>query len=318
MFYKLIISLTLLFSSLQGQEQKRNLSIGIIVPMEHKSLEEIVQGFKETLNKQEPETRVVIKNAQGDPNLQRMILQQMLQKGIDFYVPLGTSTTQMTCSLIRKAPIISLASHTLTSYGQSRENLVSVFDEVPVTISLNFLKKYFPQLTHFTLLYSAQEKIIPEVKEMEDFCKAQGIILKKVMIQTHQDLYTLGKTLPQETQALFILKDHLVVSSVPLLLQEAQKRRIPLIACDEGSVQRGAHFAIGISERSIGEAGASLVHELIQGKKITELKSIHLQDLRIFAHKNSLSFLPSSFLETLQKAQQEEKYPLILIEGDFS
>src|SRR3989338_6008023 len=69
-------------------------TVGILVPMEHRAMDEIVAGFKETLTQRYPgKITFLVKNAEGDINLQRSILQSFEQKSIDLYAPIGTQTT---------------------------------------------------------------------------------------------------------------------------------------------------------------------------------------------------------------------------------
>ena len=51
----------------------------------------------------------------------------------------------------------------------------------------------------------------------------------------------------------------------------AESRKIPLVSSDEGSVKGGAAFALGVSERKIGEAGGKLVAEILSGTPVADL-----------------------------------------------
>ncbi len=90
-----------------------------------------------------------------------------------------------------------------------------------------------------------------------------NISLHTVMRQNLNDMPTAVKNAPENTQSFVILKDHLVVSGINILKQEAFKRRIPIIASYEGSVISGATIAVGVQEKQIGvEAG-------LMAKKLT-------------------------------------------------
>ena len=91
-------------------------SIGIIVPMEHKALKEIVDGFTGQL---EGKSYKVL-NAQGDPNIQKAIITQLAREGCEILVPIGTSTSQMTLNLAKDKKRTRKLTHRLRSRGAFR------------------------------------------------------------------------------------------------------------------------------------------------------------------------------------------------------
>ena len=93
---KIILFLSLficLFSLLAGcQPASNEKKIGIILPLENKSLDEIVAGFTETVRHESPiPVKFKVANAQGDLNIQRAIIQQMKTENYDVIVPIGDS-----------------------------------------------------------------------------------------------------------------------------------------------------------------------------------------------------------------------------------
>ena len=109
------------------------------------------------------------------------------------------------------------------------------------------------------------------------------------MIQTLVDMPLAVRSAPKNIDAFLILKDHLIVSGINLLTQEAQKRSIPIIASDEGSVINGATIAIGVREKDIGIESAKIAREILQGTNPGDIPQKTMDSLVLFVNEKSMS-----------------------------
>jgi putative ABC transport system substrate-binding protein len=216
-------------------------------------------------------------NAQGDPNIQRAIIQQLVREGCDLLMPIGTAASQMTVNLAKEQKIICLAADIQTISPPKGSSLTSLNDELSAKDSLSFLHDAFPKVKKITLLYSASEKVAKEVPLVLEAAKTQGIAVQKLMVQTQPELYTIGQAIAPDSEAIFILKDHLIVSGIQSVVKQAEKRFIPVMTSDEGSVISGAAFAIGVKEADIGREGAELAKEVLNGTPPEKIPSRSLR-----------------------------------------
>ncbi|WP_353281698.1 ABC transporter substrate binding protein [Wolbachia endosymbiont (group A) of Aleiodes leptofemur] len=94
-YYKkyLLAFLSVLFFTVAVYANHKN--IGIIVPLEHEAMTQIVNGIKESL--QDQSVKITVKNAHGDPNALLTIIKQMQHQ--DILMPIGSSTSLMTISV---------------------------------------------------------------------------------------------------------------------------------------------------------------------------------------------------------------------------
>lgn len=274
-------------ASQTGKNDEKKMTVGIIMPMDHMALREMVSGFQETLAKTLPDAVVKVQNAQGDTNLQRSIIQKFINEKVQVLVPIGTAATQMTVSMVNTQPIVSLAADYTKTAVQDHPNLTGVLDEIGEQKPLDFMKVVLPELKKITLIYSNSEKVFPEVAALMAYAPQKGLEVQKMMIQSLPDLYTIAHRIDPDSQAIFILKDNLIASGIRTILQEAQKRSIPVIASDEGSVAEGALFALGIKEKAVGMLGAEQVREVLQGKTISDLPVIAVKQLSLFYNETT-------------------------------
>ncbi len=290
--------------------------IGIIIPIEHKALNEIVAGFTETLSAQSSyPLKFKIANAQGDINLQRAIIQQMRDEHYDLIAPIGTDATQMSLAVSPNQSIISLAaSLSQTERAKLKScHVAVVHDEISAEQLIHFVHLVYPQLTKLVLVHSTSDKVFPEVAAAIAAGKRYGIQIKARMVPTLNDLYSTANNIPADTTGLLVLKDSLIVSGISTLAIAAEKRHIPLITSDQGSVQEGAAFALGVHERDIGSEGAKLAASLLAGKPACDLPIIEMTRLTVFVNKATL-IKEHQPLQAIQSAAKQQHYAIEFVD----
>lgn len=253
-------------------------TIGIIVPLEHEAMIQIVSGIKESLA--DLDVEIQVKNAHSDPNIMLALIKQLRDQDIDLIMPIGTSACQMTISHIKNKPIICVAA---LPDPQKNPLVTGVNDEIPISASISRL----PKLTNITVIYSASEKIAPEIDALKAYAQISKISLHFSMVQNLVDLPLAVRSAPKDTQGFLILKDHLVVSAINILAQEAKKRSIPVIASDEGSVINGASLAIGVREKDIGIESGLIAKKILQGTNPGDIPHKMLDKFVLFVNEKA-------------------------------
>lgn len=293
-----------------SQESTPKKSIGIVLPLEHKALQEIVAGFTEELQRiyHQP-VRIKIMNAEGDTNLQRAIIQQMHDQNYSLIVPIATGVTQMTAAMVHDRPIVSLAADFSETDRHKMKpcNIAVIQDDVPPQHILEFIHNAYPQLTKITLIHSTSDKIFPDVKAAVVAGKKYGIEIKPLMVATLPELVSATQTLSSDSQALFILKDNLIASGIATLIKTANHMKIPLFTSDNGTVEAGAGIALGVHERQIGEEGAKLAAAVLSGKPVETLPIVKMQRLTVFVNKDALQ-QEGQALATIAEAAKKLNY----------
>lgn len=253
----------MVYFSSPSTEKKR---AAVIVPMEHEALRSIVRGLQEGLQEKMGEGfELKVMNAQGDMNIQRAIILQLVQEEYDVLIPIGTTASQMTLNLAPEKQIVCLAADPKLLSAHKTKHATLLDDRVSVGSVLAVMHETQPMIKKMTLIYSASEKVAKEVPEVVEEAHKLGIHVQKLMVQTLAELYTASASIDQDCDAIFVLKDHLIVSGIQTIIQQAEKMHIPVITSDEGSVLSGGAFALGVQESRIGAQGAQMVYLILQG-----------------------------------------------------
>lgn len=285
--------------------------IALILPVEHQALTEMMEGFTEELKSLEQDLEVIVQNAQGDPNLMKAMMNQAQRQSYKIIVTVGSEATLMAQNTIKDIPLIGL--DVTAAVQQNQDNLTGT-RESSVEESFNILKLIKPTLKKVTVIHSASEKAVQQMKTLQDYAHQQGITVQLLMVQTMPELYTMRKQIAPDSEVLFIVKDHLVVSAVPTLLESAEELKIPLISCDEGSVKKGVALAFGVSESDIGRKGAQLAQKILkEGVSPKTLEMIPMPAQTVFVNRSSAQNQGLS-VETLQKDLQARGMRVIFVE----
>ncbi len=314
----LLIAVGIINSVKLKSPARKLIQIGILVPMEHTALREIVAGFKHTVEKEFPDAvSFNVQNAQGDLKLQRSIIEMFIGQKMDLIVPIGTNATQMTLSLVKKQPIVSLAATLSEAERKKRDpiNVTGILDEIGGQRKLDFLRDIFSELKNLTLIvHSGNEKNFQEVEELRASGEKMGITIQTIQIQNLPELEMAARSISSEANALMILKDHLLASGIRLLVPIADKLQIPLIASDEGSVINGAALALGVRERAIGEEGGRLAVKVLMGHKMTDLPLQQMKELTVFYNASACGQQRID-LQSLERTAAKQAYPLLKMDN---
>jgi putative ABC transport system substrate-binding protein len=250
-------------------------SVTVVLPMEHTALSEIVRGIEDQLKGKN--ISLSVKNAQGDMNIMRSLIQQAVQQKTSILIPVGTAASQMALSMHGGIPVIALAAK-ITEDEAKKNNAYCILDELSSEEMVGYVRQLMP-LKHVALLTSTAEKVHQEAIDISKALEKNSISVEMKKAQTMVDLFSIVKTFPTDLSAILILKDHLVVSGVETLASS----NIPVIATDEGSVMKGAVFAIGNKEYSCGEVGGTIALQLYEKK--TPAPFTKVEKVRLFINK---------------------------------
>jgi putative ABC transport system substrate-binding protein len=276
--------------------------IAVIVPMQHRAMDEIVRGIRDTLKDSIDNDKIVVFNAMGDTNNMHTIINQIGHNPeYEAIMPIGTNATYLALAATQDKPIVSLASVIDENARQKliidgHKNITSVYDEITADDILKFIsgiKKH-----NLLLVFSNDERIIQEVRKIEEIKDRYNVTIHKFNISNATDIYGISAAI-SNIDCIVLLKDHLVVSMVNVITSIAHEANIPVIASDEGSTINGADIGFGVAEYEIGVVGAQILKEVINGKKSVDIPVRALKDINVFYNINGKIHLDDAIFRNL-------------------
>lgn len=311
-FFLIIASLMLvaIWSFYPKKNNDNTIRIGIVLPIQHVALDDIVRGFTEGLHAaiKDKTISIDVQNALGDINLQKSSINNFLNDRVDLLVPVATGVTHMAINLSPKdQPVLFLAADIPpdSEMARSRPGLMGVIDELGVVKQVNFIHAALPEAKKIAIIYSSNDKFPKEAQIFFDAAKTLGIVVQKLMIQNLAELYTVAGRIASDTDAIFILKDNVVASGIVALVQQANKLKIPLVTSDEGTNALGGAFALGVTEANIGRQGAKMAASYLVER--TDPGIQYLDDIQVFINSKAC-FEQNVDIEALLKASANLHY----------
>ncbi len=250
------------------KENNKPISIAILTPVTHPSLEQIEQGFVKTMEEQHPgKYHFVTFNAQGNKTLMRSEIEEIARQNFALIFTLGASASQMTREVLSKkglsTPIVftcvndPIGFHIVSSEQTPGGNVTGVKEMLNFKEELAALLNFKPQTKQILLVYNpAEPGLQKDQQEIERILKEMGIGLTSV--ETFQTNEIKAKVSPflETSDAILVLKDNTVVAGLDVLVKLCDAYQIPLMASDLDSPDRGAAFGYGVHEVDFGKEAA--------------------------------------------------------------
>lgn len=310
---RLIMAGTLLmvvfaFFAFQNYFGGKSNKITLIVPVEHRALADMANGFGQEIRDNLPKNTydLHIVNAMGDRHVMRTLIEQAGRRGDKVVATIGTELTLMASRVLREVPVVGL--DVTTEVGSENGRVTGVY-EGETRPSFTFILEAIPTLKKVTLLYTPSDKIEKQLRNLEDAAQEHGIALQKIVVQSLADLNTLAHHIEGDSGAIFILKDIMLASGAATLKKIAEQKNIPFIASDEGSVINGAAFAVGNSEYDIGRTGAALAVQIVRGKSPKDLAMKPAAAYQVFINPVSCQKQGVDYVQ-VERASKARGYPL--------
>jgi putative ABC transport system substrate-binding protein len=278
----LVVLIGIIHSNFVGDHRKK---IGVIIPTEHKSMDQIVLGLREAIQSHyDGEIVIDIQNAKGDRYKQKEIIESFNGKGYNIVIPVGTDVALAAMQNIKGKPIVALDVSDSTLVPQDH---VTAILECSLEGSVKFIKQLKPSVKKISMVYSPSEKNLKNLEHFVQLTSLEKIIVQPIEIQTLADLDVLSKKIDSDSELLFISKDHLVVSGSALLAKAAEEKHIPFIASDEGSVMSGAAASFGNKEIQLGRQGGKTAVDILLGASSKNVKYEKVLNYFVFLNEEA-------------------------------
>lgn len=273
-FIFLCLLFTLFLTSCNKSDENQT-SIAILMPITHPSFEQIEKGFKQTLESRAPgKYRFVTYNAQGNKTLMRSEIEEIAQKDYHLIFTMGTSASQMAQEVFEKknlkTPIVftcvndPVGFHIVSSEQYPGKNVTGVKEMLRFEDELNALLQCKPNIHTLLLVYNpAEPGLHKDQKEIEYILQQRKIALQTVEVFQTNELLAKVSPFMSLADALLILKDNTVVSGLDVLVKLCNHHKIPLMASDLDSPDRGAAFGYGVHEINFGIEGANKALQIL-------------------------------------------------------
>jgi putative ABC transport system substrate-binding protein len=320
----LIIATSTTFYFFKKQQKSNNslsYRIAIFEPASHPSIDEIAQGFIETMQKNNTTPYTFDRyNANGNKTLLRAQAEDIIQNNYDLIMTIGAGTTHTIYELTTKkqitTPVVFDAVADPVGLGiiaslQSSGNHVTGVGDIPsFEQQIDKLVEVKPNTKNILLVYDPIDKAgIHEIwaEQIKKIAHNKGINTHYAKVFQTNEIQTKVQPLLHNIDTILILTDHTTVSGVESLINLCNRYGITLYTSELNSGEKGAALSFGIVQYDLGAAAAKLSLEILEkNKKPTDLPIVMLTNNRLqinsaTAQKQGLHLSPAQLDEFKRK-----------------
>ncbi|NUF28400.1 putative ABC transport system substrate-binding protein [Gilliamella bombicola] len=270
------LSLVTFCSFADSKTEQKFVAITAIV--EHPALDNVRKGVEDELKDNGyingENLKLQFASAQGTSANAAQIAKQFAASKPDVIVGIATPSTQALVAATKRTPIVftavtdPVAAKLIPSWEASKTNVTGVSDALSLDSQIDMMLKIKPDTKNIGYIYSPSEVNSTIVlKELQTALEKRNIKITAVPAPRTSDISTAARSLKGKVDLIYTTTDNNVVSAYEALAKVANESKIPLIASDPDSAERGAIAALGMSYYDLGRQAGKIVIRILNGEK---------------------------------------------------
>lgn len=260
--------------------------IGIGQFAEHGSLDNCREGFLQGLADEGivegRNLTIMYENAQADGGTSSQIVDNFISKKADLICAIATPIAQAAYSGAKKSdiPVIYTAVTDPVAAALAREDgtpvgeITGTSDKLPVELQLEMIRKILPDAKKIGILYSTSEvNSQTTIAEYKAAAPKYGFEIVEGAVSATADIPLAADSILEKVDCLNNLTDNTVVSSLPMILNKAGKKNIPVFGSEVEQVKIGCLASMGLDYIDLGQQTGVMAAKVLKGeKKASEMK----------------------------------------------
>ena len=269
-------------------------TLAITQIVEHPSLDDMRRGIIDELADngyiEGQNLKINFQSAQGNTATAGQIAKQFVGDNPDAIVAISTPSAQSIVAATTTIPIVytavsdPLGAKLITADGKPfQSNLTGLSSQLPLEPQLDLLQQIKPDLKTIGYVYSPGEANSVSLRdELKKALPARGLSLLDIPANRPTDIGMATRSLQGRADIIYTSFDNNVASAFEAMAQAANELKMPIIASDEFSVQRGATAALGVNDYDFGRVTGKIVYRILNGEAVNTIKPEVMNDLTLY------------------------------------
>lgn len=269
---------------------EKEIKIGVTQIVEHPSLDAARAGIEKAIKDKAPEKKVKIEyqSAQGDFGTAQLIAKSYVSSKKDMIVAISTPSAQAALNATKTIPIVYTAVTDGVSAGLKGDNITGTSDMSPLDKQITLINNILPKAKKVGFLYNPSEQnSLLLLKKFNEIAKVKGLTVVEKGVSSVNDINLAIDSLLGQIDVLYIPTDNLVVSSASLVLQKANRKKIPVISSIEDIVKKGALATESIDYEKLGYQTGERIVEILNGKNPKAIPVETLKETTLIINKKA-------------------------------
>ncbi|MCA6104276.1 ABC transporter substrate-binding protein [Bradyrhizobium australafricanum] len=256
--------------------------IGLTYIVEHPAIdavrEGIIDGLKSAGYEDGKTAKIVIRSAQGNMATQAQIANEFSGLDLDISIAISTPSAQALKNSLKGKPLIFAAvtdpvgAGLVPSMAKPGGNVTGTSDQQPYPPILELIRKLAPGARKIGVIFNPGEaNSVSQVESLKVAAKASQLEIVESPAAQSALVGDAARSLVGRTDAILLPTDSTVVSVVESVVTVGKTARLPVFACDTGSVERGALAALGFNYYELGKLTAQMAGKVLKGMNPGEI-----------------------------------------------
>lgn len=262
-------------SNQNDKASKENVfKIGISQLAEHPALDDTRKGFEDGLKELGVDAEIIYKNAQGDIPNTVSIAQKFAADKVDLIFAIATPAAQSAKQATSDIPVLFSAvtdpvkAEIVSDWKNVGGNVTGTSDMAPTASQLKMFKEINPEIKTIGILYNTSEANSQvQIEEVMKLAPAEGLEVVTVGVSNVNELSQAISSIIRKVDALYMITDNMVASSVELMSKVAIENKMVTISAEETQVKGGLLITNGLSYYELGKQTAKMAKEILVDKK---------------------------------------------------
>lgn len=287
--------------------------IGIGQFAEHGSLDNCREGFMQGLLEEgfvEGENLTVLyENSQADGGTASQIIDNFVAKKADLICAIATPMAQSAYGAAKKdnIPVIYTAvtdpvlAELANADGTPVGEITGTSDKLPVESQLEMIRAILPDAKTIGIMYSTSEiNSVSAIEEYKTAAADYGFEIVESGISSTADIPLAADNLLEKVDCINNLTDNTVVSSLPIILDKAGKKNIPVFGSEIEQVRIGCLATVGLDYISLGEQTGKMAAKVLKGEaKASEINFEIIEEASFYGNNKVAENLGITIPESL-------------------
>ncbi len=268
------------------EAEVQNYTIGISQFAEHGSLDNCREGFLAGLAEagivEGENLTVLYDNSQADMGTASTIADNFVAKKVDLICAIATPSAMSAYNSCTETdiPVVYTAVSDPVAAGLAREdgasvgNVTGTSDALPVTNQLEMIRRIMPEAKTIGILFTTSETNSEStIAEYKKYAGDYGFEIVDSGINTIADVPMAAADLAARVDCITNLTDNTVVSALQTVLDEANKKGIPVFGSEVEQVKNGCVASMGLEYFELGKQTGAMAAKVLKGEvKASEMK----------------------------------------------
>lgn len=266
------------------KQGKKIYNIGVTKFADHPSLDNCYKGFIKGLEEEGfvdgENIDIDMQSAKADTAVASQIAQNFANSKKDLVCGIATVSAQTLYSACydKGVPVIfnaisdPVAAKLAKSKTEPMDNITGVSDQLPVKDQLELIRKILPDAKKIGILYTTSEaNSISSLETYKEFAPEYGFEIIEKGIGTQAEIPQATDIILQQVDCITNLTDNTVVAALPVILEKANAKNIPIFGSEEEQVINGCIACAGLNYYNLGIQAGKMAARVLNGEDISEI-----------------------------------------------